>query len=368
MIDKVKDIDCTGCFACYNVCPTNCISMERDVEGFVYPRIDKSLCIECNLCEEICPSVYPVDSSSKYMNPEVYAAWSTNEEIRLDSTSGGIFSELALKILRSGGYVCGAKYNSNHMVEHCIINDEKDLYKIRQSKYVQSDIWSIFNSIKNLLIQGKFVLFCGTPCECAGLLNLLGKEYENLIIIDFICRGSNSPEIYRRFLDKLKEQYESNISRVWFKNKTYGWNRFSTKIEFENGKYYLEDRFSDLYIRGYIEANLYMRLCCSECKYKTFPRVSDLTLGDFWGIKLSDISKDIEKGTSLIMVNSVKGEELFDSIKSNIFFKKKSMEDALRRNMCITTSAKQNPRKEEFISSLDNMDILQNIKQFCKKR
>lgn len=368
MIDKVKEIDCTGCFACYNACPTNCISMKRDIEGFVYPKIDKELCIECNLCEDTCPSINPVDCSTKYFEPKIQAAWSLNEEIRLDSTSGGIFSELALQVLRSGGYVCGAKYDKNHMVEHCIIDSERDLYKIRQSKYVQSDIWLVFNGIKDLLLQGKTVLFCGTPCQCAGLLNLLDKVYDNLIIVDFICRGSNSPEIYSRFLKKLEEKYESKISRVWFKNKTYGWNKFSTRIDFENGEIYLEDRFSDLYIRGYIEANLYMRLCCSQCKYKTFPRISDLTLGDFWGIKLNDSSMDIEKGTSLIMVNSEKGQSLFESIKSNIFHESKTIEDALGRNVCIKTSAKPNPRKNEFISVLDEMDIIENIERFCKKR
>lgn len=367
MIDIVEKKDCTGCSACYNICPKNCITMEADVEGFVYPKINYSQCIECNLCEKVCHAINDIEVSTNYDNPEIHAAWSLNEEIRINSTSGGVFSELALNVLKSGGYICGAEYNTEHMVEHCIIDAEKELVKIRQSKYVQSDIGLIYKDIKILLHKNKTILFCGAPCECAGLLSFLGRKYDKLIVVDFVCRGANSPTVYKKFLMKLEDMYQSKVSKVWFKNKTYGWNRFSTKVEFENGKAYLEDRYSDLYMRGYIEANLYMRLCCSDCKYKTFPRVSDITLADFWGIKLTDISKDIEKGTSLLMINSNKGSILFNSIKDNIFSEEKTIEDAIGRNVCIKSSPKPNINKQEFIDRIDDMDILENIKRFCKK-
>ena len=368
MIDIVKPIECTGCYGCVNVCPMNCISMEKDVEGFEYPKIDYDECIECNICEHKCPSLHFKNPNKEGSMPEVHAAWSLDEDIRFNSTSVGIFSELAKEVLRNGGYVCGAKYNERHMVEHCIIRKEEDLPKIRQSKYVQSQVGTVYNDIKNLLLENKRVLFCGTPCECAALINVVGEKDDNLTVVDFVCRGANSPEVYKRYLAKLEEEFGSKVSKVWFKNKTKGWNRFSTKVEFEDGQYYLKDRYSDLYMRGYIEANLYMRLCCSDCKYKSFPRVSDITLADFWGIKLKDETKDTDKGTSLVMINSPKGLKLYNGIKSRIFDEEKSIEDTFRGNVCITTSAKPNEKKDDFIKHLDDMDIMENIERFCKKR
>ena len=335
MIDTISKIDCTGCFGCYNICPKKCIHMEPDIEGFLYPKVDYNECIHCGLCQKTCPSLNKLDVSTNYENPIVYAAWSLDEEIRLNSTSGGIFSELAQMILAEGGYICGARYNSEHLVEHCIINKPEGLKIIRQSKYVQSDIRDVFKEIKKLLIRGEKLLFCGTPCECAGLKKYLGKKYDQLIVVDFVCRGTNSPRIYTMFLQELEKIYGAKVSRVWFKNKTYGWNKFSTKIDFENGEEYLKDRYSDLFIRGYIEANLYMRECCSECKYKTFPRVSDITLADFWKIRLEDEMQDTDKGTSLVMINSKSGEKLFEAIKDHIFYEHKTQSFLENSILCI---------------------------------
>lgn len=364
-VDKLDKNKCTGCYSCYNGCPKNCISMKRDGEGFSYPQIDTDSCVNCGICEQVCPALNKITIETNKSIPNVYAAWSLNNEIRVDSTSGGIFSELALKFIETGGYICGARYGKNHHIEHCIVNSEDGLKKIRQSKYAQSDVGYAYRDIKQLLLKNERLLFCGTPCECAGLLNYLNKKYDNLFIIDFVCRGANSPKVYEKFLGYLEERYHSKIKRVWFKNKTFGWNRFSTKVEFENGQAYLEDRNNDMYIVGYIQHNLYMRPSCAKCQYKDFPRVSDITLADFWGVKLSNPMLDIENGTSLVMLNSQKGVELFNKIKSCIFCEEKTLNDTLKGNPSILESPTMNSKREYFFKNLDNMPFEKLFRKCC---
>lgn len=365
MIDIVGKNMCTGCGACNNICPKNSISMLEDEEGFLYPNINKNSCIKCNMCEKVCPVLNRIDETNNYKKPYVYAAWSLDEKVRFNSTSGGIFTELAKGILSDNGYVVGARYNKKNIVEHYIIDKIKHIAILRQSKYIQSNIGLIFKDVRDLLDRGNKVLFVGSPCEVSGLLNFLRRKYENLIVVDFVCRGTNSPKVYRKYLNSLENKYKSKVKKVWFKNKTYGWNRFSTKIIFENGKHYIKDRYNDSFMRGYIEHNLYMRRCCENCMYKSLPRISDITLADFWGIGNSSPKLDEDKGTSLVIINSDKGKKLFEDIGDSIFSKKSSMEVALKGNHCILNSIKANPRRTEFFEEIDNTPFEKLIKRYC---
>ena len=353
MIDKIKKEIFTGCDACFNVCPENCIEMIVDDIGFRYPKVNYAKCTNCKVCIKTCPSLNKSLIADNWREPKVFAAWSLNESIRLNSTSGGIFSELAKEIILDGGLVVGARYNEQHLVEHDMIESIDDIEKLRQSKYVQSDIGDIFIRIEVKLKEEKLVAFCGSPCQVAGLLNYLKRPYDTLVTFDFVCRGINSPKAYTKYMEMLEKKYNSEIEKVWFKNKTYGWNRFSTRIDFKNGKTYIKDRYSDLYMRGYIEENLYMRPCCFDCKYKDFPRVADITLADFWGVGATDPELDADKGTSLIMINSKKGDEVFNKIEDRVFRKESKMEAALPGNMAIVKSAVRNPKSEEFLIMLD---------------
>lgn len=363
MIDSIKKEICTGCNACYNVCPKNCIKMKDDKLGFRYPSVNYDECIKCKKCLNICPSLNNISLEDKWKEPKIFASWSLDEEIRFNSTSGGVFSELAKVILQNDGFVVAAKYNEKNLVEHCMIETEEQLNIIRQSKYIQSDIGTIYKTIKNKLLENKEVAFCGSPCQVAGLLSFLEKKYDNLITFDFVCRGVNSPKAYLKYLEMLEKKYNSKIKRVWFKNKTYGWNRFSTRIDFENGKKYIKDRYTDLFMRGYIEENLYMRESCFECKYKDFPRVADITLADFWGVGAIDTKLDPDKGTSLVMVNSEKGNKLFNLIGENTFQKECTIESAFPGNGCIKKSAPRNPKSVEFLEMLDNESF-----EYCFKK
>ncbi len=376
IIETLSQKACTGCSACLNICSTQVVTMEADQEGFWYPAIDQNQCTGCGACEDVCPVIHAPQPNAVAQAvpkaetiPSIYAAWSLDQEIRYHSTSGGVFSELALSVLAEGGYVCGAIYDGHHMVKHAIIDHAQDLAKLRQSKYVQSDMNSIYKEIGNLLKQGEKLLFCGSPCQCAGVFHYCekcGVNAENLYLVDFICRGSNSPKVYRKFLDELEAEQQSKVKKVWFKNKTYGWNRFSTKVEFENGEAYLEDRYHDAYIRGYIEENLFIRPSCAECQFKGFRRRSDLTLADFWGIQLKDDSQDSDGGTSMVIIHTEKGQALWDSVSSRVFSEAKTLEEAAMGNACLYNSALPGIHREQFMTDLDKMPVMDNIKRFLK--
>lgn len=368
MIDKINKEICTGCNACFSVCPQKCIEMDNDYTGFNYPKVDYKKCIRCEMCLNTCPSLNKVLIEENWREPKIYAAWSLDEEIRRNSTSGGIFSELAKEIINNNGLVVAARYNNDNMVEHHMIKNINEIKKLRQSKYVQSDIGDILEKVKIRLNEGLVVAFCGSPCQVAGLLKFLKKPYQNLITFDFVCRGTNSPKAYAKYIEMLERKYNSKIEKMWFKNKTYGWNRFSTKVDFKNGESYIKDRYNDYYMRGYIEENLYMRDCCFNCKYKLFPRNSDITLADFWGIGIKNPELDEDKGTSLIMINSIKGSNLFMSITNKIYFKESDLEVALSGNLCIVESVKKNPNSDNFLKMLDNYSFDLCFKKYAQNK
>lgn len=370
MIDKkIKKNECCGCSACNNICPLECITMKSDSEGFWYPEVDYAKCIKCQKCIKVCPAVNKPSTENTLKNAQVVAAYSKNEEIRINSTSGGMFSEIAKYILNNKGKVFGARYNENHLVEHYKIEDISQIEILRQSKYLQSDILKTFKEAKEELNIGNIVLFAGTPCHIAALKNFLGKDYENLLTIDFLCRGVISPDVYKQYLKSLEKKYKSKIKKVIFKNKTFGWHRFSTKVIFENGEEYIKDRYTDSYMRGYLERNLYLRPSCYECQYKTLPRYSDITLGDFWGIEKIKKHLDQDKGTSIFMINTNKGKEVFEKIKENLIFEEMKLEDIYLGNIALTekTAYPDLNKKEEFFKNYLKEDFENLVEKLLKK-
>lgn len=368
MIEINNKKDCTSCSACYNICPVNAIEMMEDREGFKYPRVDKQKCINCGLCEKVCPINNKVFRENNSKRPTVIAAWSKNNNVRLDSTSGGIFSELAREIYRENGFVCGAIYNKEWLVEHYISNNENDIDQLRSSKYLQSDIKDNFKKIKELLEQGKKVLICGSPCQIAGLYNFLQqKEYENLYTCDFICRGMNSPKIFKGYINELEKQYHSKVKKIKFKNKIHGWHNFSTKIDFENGKSYIGGRYVDSYMVGYLRYNAFMRPSCYDCKFKDLPRVADITLADFWGIENINPKLDNDRGTSMILLNSAKGKKLFDNVKQNIEYKEVISEEVFKGNVCMANSVEMTEARKKVFENIDKMSYAELNKKFFPK-
>lgn len=355
MIDIKNKVDCCGCNACGDICGKKAITFNNDNEGFWYPEVDKNKCVDCGLCEKVCP-ILNSDNRTTFAESKVYAAYSRNEEIRIDSTSGGLHSTFANHFYENKGYVGGAIYNEDHTCRHIISNKSEDLPKIRSSKYLQSSMEGQYSEVRSLLREGKNVLYCGAPCQIAALYNFLNKDCDNLTTVDFVCLGVNSPKVFLKYMDMLEKKYASKAVEIKFKNKTFGWHNFSMRVNFENGEEYCEDRWHDMFFIGYLQWCNFARPSCYNCKFKDNPHKSDITLADFWGIEKLDKALDQDKGTSLVLVNTTKGYELFDSIKHNIIFKEFSFQDAIGGNPAINRSVKavKNDR-EAFFSSLDTM-------------
>ena len=342
--------DCSGCSVCANACPKDCITMTADEEFFLYPKIEKTSCIDCHLCEKACP-VLNKPSKKNNVEQSVYAAWNNDLEKRMISTSGGLVSAISEKIIMDGGCVIGAYYRKDFTVAHMVGMKKEDIELLRQSKYMQSDMGMIYRNIKNILLSGKKVLFCGTPCQNAAVRNYIGDN-ENLFQLDFICRGVISAGVFLEYIKYLEKKYKGKTIKVQFKNKDFGWNRFSTKIWFDNGKEYIKDRYHDPYMVSYLRYSVSLRPSCYECHFKGNERFSDITVGDFWGIGKKNPDLDEDKGTSLVMINTIKGIKLFESLGNSIVNVKCEIDDIPDGNMCLSKSPKKGYNRELFFKDI----------------
>lgn len=369
MIQITDKIDCCGCNACGDICGKKAITFETDNEGFWYPKVDMEKCVDCGLCEKVCPILNKANHIERYKEPKVFAAYTKDETIRLDSTSGGIHSMLAQKMYEKNAYIGGAVYNEDHTVSQIVDGNPARLPEIRSSKYLQSNSEGVYRQIRGLLGKGENVFFCGCPCQIHALYNYLGKEYENLVTCDFICRGVNSPKVFLKYIDMLERQFGSKATKIKFKAKKWGWHNFSLRVNFENGKEYCKDRWHDLFFIGYLQVGNFSRPSCYECQFKGFPQKADITLADFWGIEKIDPSMDQDKGTSLVMINSEKGQHLFDSIKDRIHWKEFTILDAKQGNPAMEGSLKSIPiNREAFFVDLDKMNFESVAAKYFPKR
>lgn len=359
MIEIENKTDCCGCQACGDICHADAISFHSDHEGFWYPEVDRNKCTDCHLCEKICP-VLNIDALKHHNKsaPKVFGGYNKDIVIRFDSTSGGVFSLLAQAMYKQKGYVSGAIYTDDFKVVNFISDDKKDLRRLRSSKYVQSNAEGLYKRIKSLLESGKKVLACGSPCQMAALRSFLRKDYENLIIVDFLCRATNSPKVFEKYKESLEARYGSKIVAIKDKNKDHGWHSLARKVTFENGQVYYGEGHEDDYRRGY-HANVFERPSCYECKFKGVPRISDITLGDFWGIGSVDPSLEQNLGTSLVMINSEKGEKYFDIIRDKLVMKEFSLDDIVPGNSTAIMGGKlpypAGIDRNEFFKALDEM-------------
>lgn len=355
--DKQK---CCGCNACGDVCPKDAITFKTDIEGFWYPEVNKETCIDCGLCENVCPIINIIDlKKNDYQKPaHTIAAVNKNMRVRWNSTSGGAYTAFAETMLEQGGYVSGAIYNEGFTgVHNYVSNNPVDLDKLRSSKYLQSNAEGLFKEIKGLLLKGEKVLACGTPCQMAALRSFLRKNYENLIIVDFICRGVNSPKVYRAYLDSLEKKYNSKVVYVKAKNKELGWRNLTRKVTFENGQSYYGVHMQDDFRRGY-HTNVFCRPSCYDCQFKDFPRIADITIADYWGIEKVDKNLDMNIGTSMILLNSNKGIAFFENVKEKLDYRETAFESILGGNIALRKSIE--PAKidrDAFFKDLDEHDF-----------
>ena len=241
---------CSGCGACAQKCPKGAIAMQPDAEGFFRPQTDAQKCVDCGLCTAVCPVNDPPKLSE---TPKAFAAYSQNTELRRASSSGGVFSELAIQILARGGAVVGAAMEPDGVVRHRVIASEAELEALRGSKYVQSEAWHTYPTVRKLLESGREVMFSGTPCQVAGLSKYLGKAREKLILVDIICHGVPSPKAWKSYAAQRQQSAGSAITAVDFRSKTNGWANYQLQIRFENGTTYAKDRQTDPFMRAFLK-------------------------------------------------------------------------------------------------------------------
>ena len=321
MLRLTDKSNCCGCSACEQRCPTNCIKLVSDGEGFLYPRIDSSICISCDLCSKVCPVI---NKNNERIPLKVLAGLNPDESLRIRSSSGGIFSMLASNIISKNGVVFGARFDNEWYLTHDCFDDIKDIKPFLGSKYLQSRIGDVYKKTESLLKSGRLVLFSGTPCQVSGLHNYLLKEYENLYTVEVICHGVPSPKIWNLYLNSLVGRNKRNsnvsdiVSRVSFRNKSTGWEKYSIIINkkgLEGTDEILinEEHDSNLFIRGFLR-DLFLRPSCYHCPAKAGSSNADITIGDFWNPPREINYLNDDKGLSMVLIYSKKGEELIQDI------------------------------------------------------
>lgn len=371
MIKVTDKSQCCGCSSCAQKCPNHCITMQPDQEGFFYPNIDINACIDCGLCESVCPIL----SSKKEHNPiAVFAAKNTNETIREESSSGGIFTMLAEEIIRLNGVVFGARWNKDWNVEHDYTDNIEGLKYFRSSKYVQSNINSSFKKVAEFLELGRIVLFCGTPCQIAGLKTFIGKDYSNLFTVECVCHGVPSPGLWQKYLSEVSTN--KAVIGVNHRDKCTGWCNYSVVLKFADGKEISQVHDNNHWMRAFIK-NLSLRPSCYSCKFKCNTSFADITLGDLWGEQhlLPEHSED--KGITLVVSHTFNFENIFKAITA---IKDIQIEDAIRYNPALKYSSPTNEHRNKFftmlgrgesfisvVSALTKDSLLLRMKVFVRK-
>ena len=373
MIKILQKTQCCGCQACANTCPKGCISMQPDEEGFLYPKVDEAACINCGLCEKVCPILH---KPSTYPVLKTYAAKHMSNETKLKSSSGGIFTALAEIILKEGGVVFGASFDGNWNVVHAYVENLEDLDKLRRSKYVQSDIGKTYQQAKQFLEQGRAVLFTGTPCQIAGLRNYLGKEYEKLLTAELFCHGVPSPAVWQKFL--TQDTQKGKISAIDFRHKHFGWDASFLKISYQDGSSIPQAPhcllpllskgqgflFRRLYRLRFWISNLYERPACHQCHFKGLDKMADFSMGDLWGVRETYPQQYDVNGLSALLVNTLKAQGLCEKLaleKTPV-----DLQKVVKYNPYLLTSVKPHPKRKEFFRRYQTENFNSLVRELLK--
>ena len=358
--------NCSSCAACANVCARNAVSMQLDAEGFYRPVIDAEKCVQCGACERICPWNKPVENPNVAdVSPKTVAAYAKDESVRLQSSSGGIFTVLAERILDDGGVVFGVAQTAPTRFGHVVVENKADLAKLRGSKYVQADVGLVYREVRGLLKAGRKVLFSGTPCQVAGLYAVLGNAASaDLITVDIVCHGTPSVKVFEKYVREMEKTDNSALDLINFRDKTEGWSGYALLHRFGSGKSVSVHHNRSKYMRLFLS-----RICqndsCVECRYRKLPRIADITLGDYWGISKYHPEMNDDKGTSVVLLNTEHGKALFESVADKVFQCDSNVENAIAGNPCIVRSSTPHPKRFEFFANLDKFSLDQLIKMYC---
>ena len=360
---KLSRYNCTGCSVCAQSCPKKCITMEPDIEGFLIPTVHKG-CVECHLCEKVCPELNMKQESE--FSLRTFIGYNSNEKIRSISSSGGVFSLLAERILQEGGVVFGAAFDKEFNVIHQIVEGEDTAERFYGSKYVQSTIGTTYIDAERYLKENRIVLFSGTPCQIRGLKNFLREPYDNLIAIDVLCHVVVSSEIWQAYLNEKAHEYGSAVKQISFRQKDDGWKKFALKICFENMQEYVKEHHNDTYMQFFLN-NVALRQSCYRCSAKKDGSCADLTIGDAWGIEKYAPEMNDDKGTSLIIVRSEKGLNLLSGIKAKMIVQEGKPEDLLESHPEISIPCNPAAMRPSFYRKLKKGYSIREMKRLTSR-
>lgn len=363
MIQVEEKKKCCGCFACFNICPKQCINMKKDIEGFLYPEVNLLKCINCGLCSKVCPFIH--ESEEKKGTPlAAFAAKSLDEELRKNSSSGGIFSELASIVLNNDGVVYGCSMAENCKTAiHERITNIQYLSKLRGSKYFQSTIGNTYQMVKTDLEYGKIVLFSGVPCQINGLRLFLGRDYDKLLTIEVICHGVPSPKLWEKYVEYLESINNDLVEEINFRNKKRGWKTFGLSY-LSNGKYHFNTLHNDPFLLMFLR-NYCLRPSCYSCNVKKNKSMADITLADFWGVENCVKNFDDDLGCSLVLIHTKKAFSLFNSL--NIEKNSVNYLDGIKYNSAYYESCHMPLQRNIFFNDLETLEFGDIIKKYGLK-
>lgn len=337
--------ECCGCSACMSICKHHAISMVRDQLGFEYPIVNKELCTNCNLCNHVCQFKKDYNRYENYSVPLMFSGRLKDEKQLMKSQSGGAFYAIARYVLNNNGIIYGAAFDKDWSVCHLRASNYDELEKLRMTKYVQSHIGHSYQDVKDDLIKDRYVLFTGTACQIAGLKSFIPQKlHEKLLTIDVICHGVPSPQIWLDYIKYLELRYKSSIIKACFRDKRYGWHGAKESFLFSSGKEITSKVNNYLYFSG-----LTVRDCCKNCHFTNLKRVSDITIGDFWGADAnSDYEKD-QKGASILLINSDKGKKIFYAINNTFSSESIRIDIGIKNQPQLQHPTELNEKRTEFI-------------------
>ena len=362
-IDIKSKKDCCGCRNCENICPKHAIKMVEDEEGFLYPMVDKEKCVNCGLCRKVCPWLNEIKNKESFA-PICYAIKNKDKNVQKISSSGGAFGVFANAILEQNGYVCASIMNDSFIVSHSITDNKKDLVKMYGSKYVISDLKDNFLIIRKLLNENKKVLFCGVPCQVNALLNFLQKNYENLYTIEIICHGVPSQKLFSKYIEYLEKKDNCKVLKYEFRNKKAAyWGTYKALATVKKNEKKYEKKINadlDKYYSNFLKGNCH-RESCYVCKYAKKERNADITIGDFWGIEHINPNFIDKNGVSEIIINTKKGEELFEITKNDIEYEIVNFSEVIKYNKQLESPCKRLKNRNDFYKGIDTEDYFKNV-------
>ena len=362
MLRILENKGCMGCSACASQCPARCITMEADAEGFLHPRVDASRCLSCNLCEKVCPVIHPLPTNDF---PEAYAAINLDREIHMQSSSGGIFSLIAMHFINNGGVVFGVGWDSEFNAIHMAAHIKEELSALRGSKYVQSRIGNAYIEAKELLEKGVPVYFTGTPCQIQGFKKFLNKDYPHLMLQDIICHGVPAPKAFRKYVEHQCKTLGAIPTKISFREKEQSGQAYCISFSFENRACYRCVSGKDPYMKAFLREYT-LRPSCYECKFKGIERVSDFTLADYWGIEHVHPDFLRDGGVSLVFVHSEKGKKLWRELKEELCAMETDAKQAVLYNPSAVRSAKKPANRDSFMKALDHMPFPKVVDKYCR--